>query len=179
MKNEMTDTDWEKLAQKYDFELKNKSRKRTYLEDIKFETSWYLSEYIVQPYRSIKNGIKNYWKYRKIIWEDHWWDHMYLQNIIEFKLQDMYNNWDKSYSCNSDDLKTEIKVLIDILQLINEKEDDCSGEVEDWHRREKEIDLLYQRFGERLFSIREFKRKDCDGKEEDTYETNLFRQLWD
>jgi hypothetical protein len=37
-------------------------------------------------------GIKNLWKWRKIIWNDRDWDHYYLLKIVEFKLSNMSKN---------------------------------------------------------------------------------------
>ena len=172
---DIEDTNWEEI---YDAHKKMKDEE-PFWDAVKFEVSWFWDHYIANPYRITKNGISNYWKYKKIIWNDHWWDHMFLHDLIKFKLQDMHDNWNKSYACNSEDIKTEIKVLIDILNLIEEKENDTSGGIKEWDQNEKDINKLYQTFGERLFSIRTFERKDCKGNVEATYETNLFRQLWD
>lgn len=55
-------------------------------------TSW-LTYSIKYPYIHIIKGLSNYWKYRKIIWQDRWYDHDYLLYLIEFKLQDMEKHW--------------------------------------------------------------------------------------
>jgi hypothetical protein len=171
---DIEDTNWEEIYDAY----KKMKDEESLLDTIKFEVSYFFGE-IRNKYYTIKNGISNYWKYRKIIWKDRWWDHMFLHDLLKFKLQDMHDNWDKSYACNSEDIKTEIKVLIDILNLIEVKEDDVSGGIKEWDQNEKDINKLYQTFGERLFSIRAFERKKCNGEVEATYESNLFRQLWD
>lgn len=42
---------------------------------------------------NIIRGMKNYWKWRKIIYYDRWWDHQYLFEILRFKLEDMETNF--------------------------------------------------------------------------------------
>ena len=44
----------------------------------------------------IKEGLYNFWYYRKLIWHDRWWDHAFLTDMIETKLQNMIDHWDDS-----------------------------------------------------------------------------------
>ena len=61
------------------------------LDDIVF---WF--KYNIQyPYRDFKCGLNNYWKYRKIIWRDRWYDHEFILELIQFKLDDMEKHWGK------------------------------------------------------------------------------------
>ena len=66
---------------------------------------------ITRPLKRIKNGLKNYWIYRKIIWNDRWYDHSFFISLIDFKLQTLIDNWDYSNYVGSDFTKKRIIVI--------------------------------------------------------------------
>ena len=52
--------------------------------------SWYRTkEFITDVPRNIKYGIQNLIKWFPVIWKDRDWDHYYLYQILEFKLDQM------------------------------------------------------------------------------------------
>lgn len=66
---------------------------------------------IIHPFKSIKRGIYNYWIYRKIIWNDRWFDHSFFISLIDFKLQTLIDNWDNSNYIGSNFTKKRIMVI--------------------------------------------------------------------
>jgi hypothetical protein len=142
-------------------------------DNLKFELDWNFNRYIIVPFRQFIQGIKNLWTWKSIIWNDRWYDYDFFHKILRKKLETMYKGYENAYACGSEELQTEIKVLIDILDMIDELEDSFEEDAD------KKIDELYQTFGEKLFSIREFENKDCEGKVIRKYKTTLFRRLWD
>lgn len=44
-------------------------------------------------FRSTRTGLLNFWKWRKIIYNDRWYDYEFLLDVMEFKLVDMEKNW--------------------------------------------------------------------------------------
>ncbi len=169
---EITDKDWEEMIDQFEtFESKD-----TWINDLKFEISYNWDRFINSFY-SVKQGFKNLWKYKKIIWNDRWYDYEYIVDLLEFKLKDTKDNWKNSYSCI--DKAPELQELLDILQEIRELDGDVSGGIEDWHRRDEEINRLYEKFGNKLFGIQKITQKDCEGKVEKTYKCSWIRTLWD
>lgn len=77
------------------------------LDGIKLE----VKERIIHPFKSIKKGIYNYWIYRKIIWNDRWYDHSFFISLIDFKLQTLIDNWDNSNYIGSNFTKKRIMVI--------------------------------------------------------------------
>ena len=65
---------------------------------------------------NIKNGIKNFWTYRKVIWNDRWYDYSYIFKLLEFKLKDAIENWDKAHYVGSDFTKKRMQVLLNRIQ---------------------------------------------------------------
>jgi len=138
-------------------------------EAFKWEINWKWQHFIIYPLRSAENGIKNLWKYRKVIWEDRWWDYSFLMTMIKFKLKDTAKGWDGAHYINSDQDQTEILRLVEILNEIEDLEDDGTFTDKDSIKLKEK----YQEFGEALFSIREFDRGGHKVK------TNLVQLLWD
>ena len=98
------------------------------LNDIKCDIGIWFTYIFKYPYWDFKSGIKNFWKYRKIIWNDRWYDYFFIINLIEFKLEDTIKNWDKAHYIGSDFTKgrmivvlKRIKTFQDNLEELQEK----------------------------------------------------------
>ena len=93
-------------------------------------------EQIASNYRTFTRGIANFWKWKKIIWNDRWWDHHYFYEMMLFKLKDMESHWCRDTNGENDkDVKLILQSLIDDLKMIQEN---------DFVRKEhEEIDLKY------------------------------------
>ena len=61
-------------------------------------------------------GIKNLWLWKKVIWNDRWWDYIYLLKLIKFKLELMEKHF-KNDSFGVDACKLTDKMRICILLL--------------------------------------------------------------
>ena len=85
--------------------LKNK------LNNIKLNIEIWFTHTFKYPYWDFKSGIKNFWKYRKIIWNDRWYDYFFIIELYKFKLKDNIDNWDKSNYVGSNFTKKRMIVL--------------------------------------------------------------------
>lgn len=73
----------------------------------------------------LPEGLKNYWKFRKVIFRDRWWDYSFLDEIILFKLKDMEKHWGKDTHYLGDGFtKGRLRVLIRRLEKLEEDIDD-------------------------------------------------------
>ena len=77
---------------------------------------WYNNLFIFILYYNIKNGIKNLWTYRKVIWNDRWYDYSYIFKLLEFKLKDTIKNWDKAHYIGSEFTKKRMQVLLNRIE---------------------------------------------------------------
>lgn len=108
---------YKELLQKYRNELdeesieclENSSNLKLTWEDIKF---WYNNLYIFDLWYNLKNGIKNFWKYKGVIWKDRWYDYSFIIELLKFKLKDNIKNWDKAHYVGSDFTKKRMIVLL-------------------------------------------------------------------
>ena len=149
---------------------------------------------IKRPFTNILTGIKNFWFYRKVIYRDRWWDHGFMMDIIERKLQNLDQNWSKGNAYFKEDTHREIKKVLDILDELNYRE---SGESDKTLKGYTYPDLdaqddldrvteLYEEFGELLFMRRDFDAKkivQVGGvdlvKVVGQYKDTLIQRLWD
>jgi len=76
--------------------------------------------YINDVYRDIKYGIKNFWYYRKVIYNDRWYDHFFLLEMMEVKLRNMVDNWDKAHYANSEVEKLQMEKAISLLKQLKD-----------------------------------------------------------
>ena len=67
--------------------------------------------------RSIIYGLKNLWKWRKVIYKDRHWDHYYIYEILKTKLQFQADHLIKhGYHENSE---SDAKVMLTCVDLID------------------------------------------------------------
>ena len=94
------------------------------IEDIDYKrNSWYSS------FKNFFRGLYNFWKFRKIIFRDRFWDYSFLVEILVFKLKDMEDNWVTSTHYEGDKftkgritvLRKRIESLEDDIQEIEER----------------------------------------------------------
>lgn len=146
---------------------------RNLLETIKFEIGYTWSS-IRSTYRSIIYGIKNFIKYRNLIWNDRWYDYSFLHEILRFKLNDMKENWESAHYVGSE---YELKLLEELVQILDTIESIENGTLV---KGDFEIDNLYQDFGEKLFTINMMHKVDSEfDNGEHISSGSPIRRLWD
>lgn len=91
-------------------------------DDTVFEVSMFFRNKIRSPFYSIIDGLGNFWKYRKVVWNDRWWDHAFLTYWIGAKIQDMHDNWDDSHYIGSEKEKEVLEKLLGYLEIMSNYE---------------------------------------------------------
>ena len=94
------------------------------IEDIDYKRNSYWSSF-----KGFFRGLYNFWKFRKIIFRDRFWDYSFLVEILVFKLKDMEDNWVKNTHYEGDKftkgritvLRKRIESLEDDIQEIEER----------------------------------------------------------
>ena len=99
---------------------KERPKKKFILKDIKEDIIyWYRNLFIFDILYNIKNGIKNFWNYKSVIWNDRWYDYSYIFKLLEFKLKDTIKNWDKAHYIGSEFTKKRMIVLLSRIEEYN------------------------------------------------------------
>lgn len=83
------------------------------IEDIQI---WYNHLFIFDVLYYIKNTIKNFWKYKKVIANDRWYDYQFIFNLLEFKLKDNIKNWDNAHYIGSNFTKLRMQVILNRIE---------------------------------------------------------------
>ncbi len=93
-----------------------KNKLKILLEDI---TYWYNNLFLFNVFYNIKNGLKNLWTYKSVIWNDRWYDYDYIMKILLFKLKYNIENWDKAHYVGSEFTKKRMIVCYNRLEEYN------------------------------------------------------------
>lgn len=89
-------------------------------------------------YYNIKNGIKNFWYWKKVIWEDRWYDYIFLLDIMRHKLE-YTERMTRDYGnhINHVDDADKMKIAINLIHRIME---------DDYY--ERAVKTLHDQYGE-------------------------------
>lgn len=99
---------------------------------------------LTYPFRTIKNGIKNIWNWRTIIWSDRQFDYVYLLKIIEFKLDQMekFFNSNDAHCLEAKNVAIEIKECREIIsQLASNSYEDQYWE--EYNKKYPHTDIVF------------------------------------
>ena len=121
------------------------------LETLKEEIT-YMYYRMYYKYLDVKTGIKNLWKFRKIVYRDRWWDYSFMLDMIEFKLKDMEKHWGKDTSYVGDKFTAgRLKVILKDLEDYREFFDgDEFVNIKDYKKIKKERSKKMNRFWKNL-----------------------------
>jgi hypothetical protein len=106
-----------------DIDKQENKKDESFLENTKFELDYWWHNSIMHPIRKFFKGLDNLWKWRKIIWNDRWWDYTYFLELLRFKLHDMEEHWgrDTHYLKDYDDKKRIQDLIEDLEWMLNEE----------------------------------------------------------
>lgn len=142
--NKFNVDEWNKMEQEFANFSKNPKIKlfdaNTLWDNLKFEVGYFFKN-IVTSIRSIKQGLKNLWEWKGIIWRNRWYDYSFFMSLQKKQLTYMRDNWDNAHYVHSEREKETLDKLIRILDEI-EQYDDVDQEM---------VNKKYQEFGDLLY----------------------------
>jgi hypothetical protein len=94
-------------------------------------------------------------------------------DMIEFKLTDTRDQWDKAHYINSKQEQNHLTKMLKVLDDIKALEDNMNLD------SDIKIDQKYQEFGRLLFDIQDIKRFNEKHEVENIVKTSWIRMLWD
>jgi hypothetical protein len=92
---------------------------------------------------NIKYGVKNFWRYRKVIWNDRDWDYAFLLYLVEFKTKAMSDTIRKyGMSVSSEEIADELAEVSQLLgRLAN---DDFEKHIDEHYKKwDKDKDFCF------------------------------------
>ena len=137
-----------------------------------WEITWFFSN-MQSNWYSFLEGLINLWTWKKIIWNDRWYDHTFLHTMLRKKLSLMAKGWEEAHYVGSEYELETLKKLVQILDDIEKLEEESYTSYD-------MIDNKYQEFGILLFGINKLHKvdKEFDQGENISTTTNIQR-FWD
>jgi len=106
------------------------------IDDIKWEIEYWWQNSIVGNIKSFFRGIENLKKWRHIIWNDRWWDHSFMLEILHLKLKTMEENWGSNthYVGDLED-KESLKKLVEDLEWMIDPDNEFIDGYDDEYKK--------------------------------------------
>ena len=121
--------------------------------------------------RDFIQGIKNFWYFRKVIWNFRWYDYGFTLDVFQRVFENLDENWENSHYLDSKEEHEKIKKIIQKFKRIKELEDECTIEAD------QEIQRLIHELGEDIFGYDE-KTEEVNGKKMKS-KVPFIQRLWD
>ncbi len=120
-------------------EKKEQTRFDRWWDDVRWEIEYRWDHWFYYPYRHMVNGFGNLLRFRKIIWNDRWWDYSFFLELMLFKLKDMQEHWgtDTHYVGDLDDKEIIDKLVEDLDWMLNNEEEFNDGYEKKYKKRSK------------------------------------------
>ena len=96
---------------------------------------------IIRGFYNIKNGLRNFWKWRKVVWNDRPWDYVYIFKALRFKLNETQRCIDGTF-VGSDEEAAKIRSLIDAIDRILE-DDYVKEEYEEMDEKYGKLEMIF------------------------------------
>ena len=90
---------------------------------------------------NVKNGLRNLWKWRSVVWNDRPWDYVYIFKALRFKLDETQRCIDGTF-VGADEEAAKIRSLIDAIDRILE-DDYVSEEYKELDRKYGKLEMIF------------------------------------
>lgn len=90
---------------------------------------------------NVKNGIRNLWKWRSVVWNDRPWDYVYIFKALRFKLDETQRCIDGTF-VGADEEAAKIRSLIEAIDRILE-DDYVKEEYEEMDRKYGKLEMIF------------------------------------
>jgi len=92
-------------------------------------------------------GIKNFWRFKKVIWRHRWYDYSFSDDVVEECYKIMAENWYKSHYIGGDKDELELIHIVELFEKMNNIEPDVYYIDEEGALREN----IYKLIGENRY----------------------------
>ena len=90
---------------------------------------------------NVKNGLRNLWKWRSVVWNDRPWDYVYIFKALRFKLDETQRCIDGAF-VGADEEAAKIRSLIEAIERILE-DDYVSEEYKEMDRKYGKLEMIF------------------------------------
>lgn len=90
---------------------------------------------------NVKNGLRNLWNWRSVVWNDRPWDYVYIFKALRFKLNETQRCIDGTF-VGADEEAAKIRSLIEAIDRILE-DDYVSEEYKELDRKYGKLEMIF------------------------------------
>ena len=100
-----------------------------------------LNNNLARFFYNVKNGLRNIWKWRSVVWNDRPWDYVYIFKALRFKLDETQRCIDGTF-VGADEEAAKIRSLIEAIDRILE-DDYVKEEYEEMDRKYGKLEMIF------------------------------------
>lgn len=89
----------------------------------------------------VKNGLRNFWKWRSVVWNDRPWDYVYIFKALRFKLDETQRCIDGTF-VGAEEEASKIRSLIEAIDRIIE-DDYVKKEYEEMDKKYGKLEMIF------------------------------------
>jgi hypothetical protein len=100
-----------------------------------------LNNNLARFFYNVKNGLRNLWKWRSVVWNDRPWDYVYIFKALRFKLDETQRCIDGTF-VGADEEAAKIRSLIEAIDRILE-DDYVKKEYEEMDKKYGKLEMIF------------------------------------
>ena len=100
-----------------------------------------LNNNLARFFYNVKNGLRNIWKWRSVVWNDRPWDYVYIFKALRFKLDETQRCIDGTF-VGAEEEAAKIRSLIEAIDRILE-DDYVKEEYEEMDRKYGKLEMIF------------------------------------
>lgn len=130
------------------------------------DTFMYIKNVLTRFFYNMKNGIRNFWKWRKVVWNDRPWDYVYIFKALRFKLDETQKCIDGTF-VGSEEEANKLRKLIATIDRILE-DDYVKEEYEEMDRKYGKLEMIFHEDNTITTTRKNLKEEDRETERKET-----------
>lgn len=130
------------------------------------DTIEFIKDKIIRIFYNVKNGLRNLWKWRSVVWNDRPWDYVYIFKALRFKLDETQRCIDGTF-VGADEEAAKIRSLIDAIDRILE-DDYVKEEYDEMDRKYGKLEMIFNNDNSLTMTRENLKEEDKETERKET-----------
>ena len=125
-----------------------------------------LNNNLARFFYNVKNGLRNLWKWRSVVWNDRPWDYVYIFKALRFKLDETQRCIDGTF-VGAEEEAAKIRSLIEAIDRILE-DDYVSEEYKELDRKYGKLEMIFHEDNTITTTRKNLKEEDKETERKET-----------
>lgn len=125
-----------------------------------------LNNNLARFFYNVKNGLRNLWKWRSVVWNDRPWDYVYIFKALRFKLDETQRCIDGTF-VGAEEEAAKIRSLIEAIDRILE-DDYVSEEYKEMDRKYGKLEMIFHEDNTITTTRKNLKEEDRETERQET-----------